>query len=424
MPLPGCEGILGVGDVPPEWVVLYREDILEQSTHLYDVDIGRYLDANANGWRLVATLRSAGNHWSVDLARARGGALVVTTVADGNCGAYAAHAVINRAHILANTGLALNYAGGDPAVVRNAVQALLTDAAIRARILGEVHRAPNVFEAGFGPALIAAVQKLDPGYKTNAVDVGAALMDWTPDTAPRTVNGPFGLQFDARHNQGAPYLSGGPSPSQMVANPKKKESYAAWVRVIKACDVAEKDLARYLRMEDMDELSPLALLLKTQEQRLAVSMLWATVNLAEEWRKAGAKKVFRALMRAVEKGQTDLGTAVLNGFRFKKSADQGRTQIGLVQDILAGDGPPSKASVDDANRRPRRGEPKLSEEQKRKRGAIRRKADDVQIKWAGTIVANISDGESDLSSDDEDEENRRLTSKKRKFSKKHEEDEQ
>jgi hypothetical protein len=420
--LPGCEAIAGVADVPGEWVALYRAEILHHTAHLYEDEIKAYLNAQAPGWHAVARLHSNGDHWTVDLLR--GGThdwLTVTTRADGNCGAHAVHAVIHRAAVLADASLAHNHAADDALIgaIRSAAQHALTDATIRARILNEVHNAPNVFQTGFGPQLINAIQRRAPDYVPTAEPVDKALSKWGPGT-DTTITGPLGLQLSARHNRGAPYLTAGPS-SSTVSNPKDLESYESWIRVLRGAGIEEATLARYLGMKDPNDLIPLATVLKTPEQRFVLCMMWATVNLAEEFRKKGAAKVFRALMRAVEKNSTDLKTAVLTGFRFKTKADEGRVQVALVQDLLSGAGAPSYDAVKDANARPPRGV-KLSQEQKRERDAIRRKAEPAQIKWAKTIVENISDGESDLSSDADAEKVRRLKSKKRKFSKPHEKD--
>jgi hypothetical protein len=57
--------------------------------------------------------------------------------------------------------------------------------------------------------------------------------------------------------------------------------------------------------------------------------------LAEPWRKQGADKIWRALLRLVENGKIDLNKAI-QLFRFVESADAGREQFGRFQDVHEG----------------------------------------------------------------------------------------
>ena len=82
-------------------------------------------------------------------------------------------------------------------------------------------------------------------------------------------------------------------------------------------------------------------------QSRAAAVLYATVGLAEMWRKHGADKLFRAVLRCVEKGDLSLEDALETSWTFKESADAGRKQVGRFQDVAEGDLPPSGLSEHD-----------------------------------------------------------------------------
>lgn len=73
--------------------------------------------------------------------------------------------------------------------------------------------------------------------------------------------------------------------------------------------------------------------LTTDLQHRAAAMLNTTVYLAEEWRKQGAGKIFRALLRQVINEEITFDD-FLQSFRFIASADEGRRQVARFQDVI------------------------------------------------------------------------------------------
>ncbi len=72
--------------------------------------------------------------------------------------------------------------------------------------------------------------------------------------------------------------------------------------------------------------------LDTDLQKNAAAKLTVAVHLAEEWRKQGATKIWRALLRLVEGGKINLNRAG-QLFAFVESADAGRQQVARFQDV-------------------------------------------------------------------------------------------
>jgi hypothetical protein len=71
-------------------------------------------------------------------------------------------------------------------------------------------------------------------------------------------------------------------------------------------------------------------------EKRAASMMHVTVYLAEEWRKQGAAKIYRAILRSIVEGERDFST-FSEDFAFIASADQGREQVARFRDVQRGD---------------------------------------------------------------------------------------
>ena len=70
----------------------------------------------------------------------------------------------------------------------------------------------------------------------------------------------------------------------------------------------------------------------TQTEKRAAAMLHGTVYMAEEWRKQGAAKIFRAILRNVQSGKTKFQDFLID-FKFIQSAQDGRKMVGRFYDV-------------------------------------------------------------------------------------------
>ena len=151
---------------------------------------------------------------------------------------------------------------------------------------------------------------------------------WTPDkTTSQPMDTPFG-PASARHSRGAPFAQ------------TNSVDYGGF-----AVGDAYKDMIFGLRGQSNDASNDPTLaeaLLKLSDvnltdevQKNAAAKLTATVYLAEQWRKHGADKIWRALQRLVVDTTIDLNKAV-ELFEFVRSADAGRQQVGRFQDVYEG----------------------------------------------------------------------------------------
>lgn len=154
----GLEWVQQDDDVPDAWVDAYLGDVTHPHAHLYAADIVKYLiDVGlGNVLPTVEFRNDTGRHWDLKLLHRKpdGGPFLVQTMADGSCGAYLIHAIVNRDSI---AGDVVRYTAPDIYVrkVRQAIQALISidRKEIRGRIRDEVVKRTNVVETGFGPGL-------------------------------------------------------------------------------------------------------------------------------------------------------------------------------------------------------------------------------------------------------------------------------
>jgi hypothetical protein len=204
---------------------------------------------------------------------------------------------------------------------------------------------------------------------------------WSADkTTLEPMDTPFG-KASARHSRGAPFAQ---TNKDDYGGFGVGDSYQAMIYGLRgnSKDTSEdstlaKALLEFSAVDLADEV-----------QKNAASKLTVTVYLAEQWRKQGAKKIWRALLRLVKDGTIDFDKA-RQLFKFVKSADAGREQVGRFQDVHEG---------------------------KRKRNDLNK---DERL-----IYDAFSEIESeDFSSDDELRETKKLKSKSRLYAKKHQESE-
>ena len=204
---------------------------------------------------------------------------------------------------------------------------------------------------------------------------------WSPDkTTSEPMDTPFG-KASARHSRGAPFVQ---TNKEDYGGFGVGDSYQAMISGLRG---NSKDTSKD------STLAEALLTLSTADlagevQKNAASKLTVTVYLAEQWRKQGAKKIWRALLRLVADETIDFDKA-RQLFKFVKSADAGREQVGRFQDVHEG---------------------------KRKRNDLNK---DERL-----IYDAFSEIESeDFSSDDELREAKKLKSKSRLYAKKHQESE-
>lgn len=147
----------------------------------------------------------------------------------------------------------------------------------------------------------------------------------TGQTTSLSINTEFG-PVAARHNRGAPYIT---SREEDYNNAKLGTTYTSFITGLRNGTNDDSDdavLAQALLDNDTTELT-------TDLQHRAAAMLNTTVYLAEEWRKQGAGKISRALLRQVINEEITFDD-FLQSFRFIASADEGRRQVARFQDVI------------------------------------------------------------------------------------------
>ncbi len=152
--VPGFKEYKSVDNIPEDWVELYIVDLSHSTTHLYQDDIIEFFGKLPEG----VTLNHSGNHFNVTISK-EGSSITIKTMADGNCAAYAAHAILNRDRIEADSDNYVTDDEGFVAAFRSAVKDRLKadHAEIRQRILFQLRNSDSLPETGFGPHLSAAL---------------------------------------------------------------------------------------------------------------------------------------------------------------------------------------------------------------------------------------------------------------------------
>lgn len=168
------------------------------------------------------------------------------------------------------------------------------------------------------------VKPYDPSTSTSVIH--SIYENWTTgQTTNLSIDTEFG-PVAARHNRGAPYIT---SREEDYNNAKLGTTYESFISGLRNGtndDSEDAVLAQALLDNDTTELT-------TDLQHRAAAMLNTTVYLAEEWRKQGAGKIFRALLRQVIHEEITFDD-FLHSFRFIASADEGRRQVARFQDVI------------------------------------------------------------------------------------------
>lgn len=151
--------------------------------------------------------------------------------------------------------------------------------------------------------------------------------NWTNTTSGVNFTTPFGTgKVSAFHNQGAPKLG---SNKKDWGNTNLGDSYVEYVAGLRSNGLNDRQIATALLNHNDSAFTTLL-------EKRAAAMIFATVYLAEEWRKQGAAKIYRAMLRTIEAG-TKTFDDFLNDYLFIKSAQSGRQMVGRFYDVFNGD---------------------------------------------------------------------------------------
>ncbi|MBF9222679.1 eCIS core domain-containing protein [Hymenobacter ruricola] len=163
-------------------------------------------------------------------------------------------------------------------------------------------------------------------YEDWMYDGFSEYQDWTKQSTRVSMPGPWGGgNINATHKRGAPKIS---SRQQDFGKAKMGDTYTEYVRGATSGGHTDQEVANDLLSLDDTVLS------SHLEQR-AASMLHVTVYLAEEWRKQGAAKIYRAFLRKVIAGQATMADLITE-FKFVASAQEGRKQVARFSDVHNG----------------------------------------------------------------------------------------
>ncbi|MCL6350646.1 hypothetical protein [Pectobacterium polaris] len=180
--------------------------------------------------------------------------------------------------------------------------------------------------AGDGEPIVI---KIGGAYENWRSDNFSEYQNWTKGTNGVSITPPFGNgQVSAYHNRGAPKIS---SRQDDFGGAKLGDSYVEYKRGLQSGGMTDAQIAQALL--DLNDSA-----LVSDLEKRAASMMHVTVYLAEEWRKQGAAKIYRSILRSIIKGERDFSTFE-NDFAFIPSAEEGREQVARLMDVQRGDKP-------------------------------------------------------------------------------------
>ncbi len=151
--------------------------------------------------------------------------------------------------------------------------------------------------------------------------------NWNNTTSGISFTTPFGTgNVSAFHNQGAPKIG---SNKKDWGNVDVGDKYVDYVAALRSGGLSDQQIATALLNEND------AAFVSLKEKR-AAAMIFSTVYLAEEWRKQGAAKIYRAMLRAIAAGTRNFNHFVAD-YQFIKSAQSGREMVGRFYDVFNDD---------------------------------------------------------------------------------------
>ncbi len=159
--------------------------------------------------------------------------------------------------------------------------------------------------------------------------------DFTKTTTGVSVQA-FGGPISAFYNRGAPKLG---SQSKDWGNSALGDDYVGYIAGLRSSGKTDPVIAQALL--DLDDS-----VLASHLAKRAAAMMTVTVYLAEEWRKQGAAKIYRANLRLIAQGKKTFDD-FLNDFAFIGSAQDGRKQVGRFYDVHNGDANLSDMDADE-----------------------------------------------------------------------------
>ncbi|HET9183997.1 MAG TPA: hypothetical protein VFP59_17855 [Candidatus Angelobacter sp.] len=150
--------------------------------------------------------------------------------------------------------------------------------------------------------------------------------NWTKGSQGVSVDAPLGSgKINAAHKRGAPKIS---SRQEDFGGAKLGDAYSDYISGLQSGGKTDVEIATaLLKLDDTSLVSDI--------EKRAASMLHVTVYLAEEWRKQGAAKLYRAFLRSIENGEKTFKD-FLTEYEFILSADEGRKQVARFTDVHRG----------------------------------------------------------------------------------------
>jgi hypothetical protein len=161
----------------------------------------------------------------------------------------------------------------------------------------------------------------------------AVYQDFTKSTTGVKID-IFGGQVSAFYNQGAPKIG---SRQTDWSDAPLGDKYVDYVDGLRSNGMTDPQIATALLTLDDSTLT-------SALEKRAAAMLTITVYLAEEWRKQGAAKIYRAILRTIEAGTKTFDDLVTD-FQYVSSAQEGRKQAARFQDVWLGAAPISSLSA-------------------------------------------------------------------------------
>jgi len=155
----------------------------------------------------------------------------------------------------------------------------------------------------------------------------SVYQDWTTKTSGVTFTTPFGTgNVSAFHNHGAPKLG---SNKQEWGKVDVGDAYVDYVGALRSGGLSDQQIATALLAENDGAF-------KSLKEKRAAAMIFSTVYLAEEWRKQGAAKIYRAMLRAIAAGTRNFNH-FLADYKFIPAAQSGREMVARFYDVFNGD---------------------------------------------------------------------------------------
>lgn len=150
------------------------------------------------------------------------------------------------------------------------------------------------------------------------------LREWTKNSTGIRAQTPFG-EVSATHKRGAPKIG---SRASNYGGFPMGDKYVDYIIALRSGGKSDREIANALLQEDVSVLS-------SDGEKRGAAMLYSTINLAEEWRKHGAAKLYRGELTRIAQGE-DTFDDFLQKFKFISSADEGRKQVGRFHDVQSG----------------------------------------------------------------------------------------